>query len=86
MSTATQPGCSPIGLLADVGKPVWCATCGVETTFAHDHRDDNSGLDDGPPINPPRRKPAPKSPAEVAAIRAVAWTTRRRKYGGRGHR
>ena len=25
-----------------------CPVCGVETTFQHDHKPDNTGLDDGP--------------------------------------
>jgi hypothetical protein len=33
-----------------------------------------------------RRKPAPKPPEELTAIRAKAWATRRAKYGERGHR
>ncbi len=39
-----------------------------------------------PRYRPPRRKPEPKSPEQLAAIRAVAWETRRAKYGSRGHR
>lgn len=31
------------------------------------------------PGEEPRKKPAPKSPEELAAIRAKAWETRRRK-------
>lgn len=46
------------------------------------------GLDCGVwlPGEAPRRKPAPKPPAVIAAIRARAWATRRVKYGPRGHR
>lgn len=62
-----------------------CPVCGGALTWQHDHRDDNTGLDDGPPVNPERRKPAPKSAEEYAAIRARAWATRRQKYGERGH-
>lgn len=52
-----------------------------------DSRPDDSGLDDGPllPGQAPRRKPPPKSPAELADIRARAWATRRAKYGPAGH-
>lgn len=62
-----------------------CAHCGSETSQPHDHRPDNSGLDDGPPLDPPRKKPVPKSREELADIRARAWKTRRNKYGERGH-
>jgi hypothetical protein len=63
-----------------------CLTCGGALTWQHDHRDDNTGLDDGPPLNPPRRKPSPKSADETSDIRARAWATRREKYGQYGHR
>ena len=64
----------------------YCATCGGQLTWKHDHKPDLSGLDDGPPLNPPRKKPALKSAEEVAAIRARAWATRREKLGPSGHR
>lgn len=63
-----------------------CAICGGLLTWKHDHRADNSGLDDGPPLNPPRKKPAAKSAEETRAIRMRAWATRRQKYGKHGHR
>lgn len=63
-----------------------CATCGQPTGFEHDHRPDLTGIDDGPPLHPARKKPAPKSPEEMRDIRARAWATRRAKYGERGHR
>lgn len=63
-----------------------CRVCGAALTWEHDHRGDNTGLDDGPIINPPRKRPAPKSPDALSAIRKRAWKTRRAKYGGRGHR
>ncbi len=63
-----------------------CEICGCETAFAHDHRADNSGLDDGPPLHAPRKKPAPKSADEMREIRAKAWATRREKWGKYGHR
>lgn len=63
-----------------------CEHCGGALTWAHDHRADNSGLDDGPPLREPRKKPAPKSAAIVRSIRARAWATRRKKYGQYGHR
>ena len=44
---------------------------------------DGRGLDCGPDQR--RRKPAPKSAAEMAEIRARAWETRRAKYGAKGH-
>lgn len=62
-----------------------CPVCGAALAWAHDHRDDLSGLDDGPPL-PQRRRPPPKPAAETAAIRAQAWATRRARYGARGHR
>ena len=63
-----------------------CDICCGELTWNHDHRADNSGLDDGPPLDTPRKKAAPKSAEKTAAIRARAWATRREKYGQRGHR
>jgi hypothetical protein len=63
-----------------------CEICGVELTFEHDHRPDNTGLDDGPLLRLPRKKTAPKSSDEARAIRAQAWETRRAKYGQHGHR
>lgn len=73
--------------MTDPAKIAICPTCGGEESFPHDHRPDNSGLDDGPwlPGRAPRRKPTPKSPEVIAAIRARAWETRRAKYGERGH-
>lgn len=46
------------------------------------------GLDCGVylPGQAPRKKPEPKSPKEMAEIRARAWATRREKYGRYGHR
>lgn len=45
------------------------------------------GLDCGPylPGRAPRKRPAPKSPELVKAIRKIAWATRRAKYGEKGH-
>lgn len=65
-----------------------CEKCGGALTWQHDHRPDLSGLDDGPylPGHAPRKKPAPKSAAEIHDIRARAWATRRQKYGQWGHR
>jgi len=63
-----------------------CDQCGGLLTWVHDHRSDNTGLDDGPLLNPPRKKPAPKPADETAEIRARAWETRRQKYGQGGHR
>jgi len=39
----------------------------------------STGLDDGPylPGKAPRKAPTPKTPEELKAIRAKAWTTRR---------
>ena len=63
-----------------------CETCGCETTFVHDHRADNSGLDDGPPLHSERKKAAPKPTEETREIRLRAWATRREKWGKYGHR
>lgn len=63
-----------------------CDVCGGPLTWAHDHKSDNTGLDDGPLIRQPRRKPTPKPSDELKAIRARAWTTRRERYGSHGHR
>lgn len=53
-----------------------------------DHKPDLTGLDDGPwlPGRVPRKRPAPKSPEEMADIRTKAWATRRALYGAGGHR
>lgn len=67
--------------MTDIG---FCPICGGLLAWAHDHRDDYSGLDDGPPLIE-RKKPEPKSAEETARIRAQAWETRRKKYGERGH-
>jgi hypothetical protein len=63
-----------------------CPTCGGALTWQHDHREDNTGLDDGPPLHPPRRKAQPKGADETREIRRRAWATRREKYGQYGHR
>ena len=65
--------------------PYFCDLCGIEATFMHDHKPDNTGVDDGPDLNRPRKKAAPKLPAVTAEIRARAWATRRAKYGVHGH-
>ena len=62
-----------------------CGVCGGGMDWTHDHRQDNSGLDDGPPL-PARKKMERKAPDEYRAIRARAWATRRAKYGHHGHR
>jgi hypothetical protein len=63
-----------------------CEVCGVTLRWDHDHRPDNSGLDDGPEIRPARKKAAPKPSDEIKSIRDRAWATRRQKYGEHGHR
>ena len=65
-----------------------CETCGGQMTWKHDHKVDQSGLDDGPwlPGHAPRKKMEPKPADEVRGIRARAWATRREKYGQHGHR
>lgn len=64
-----------------------CLICGGLLTFDHDHKPDQSGLDDGPPIERPyTRRAPPKTPEELTEIRARAWKTRRAKYGRHGHR
>lgn len=63
-----------------------CETCGAETDFAHEHKADLSGLDDGPylPGRVPRKKRA-VDPGTFSAERRRAWETRRAKYGPKGH-
>lgn len=71
----------------DAGAPL-CAVCGVVLAHEHDHKPDQSGLHDGPwlPGHAPRKRPDPKPPEEVRAIRLRAWKTRREKLGPCGHR
>ena len=71
----------------DAGAPI-CTTCGGVIVFSHDHRPDETGLDDGPwiPGCAPRKKPTPKPAEETRDIRVRAWATRREKYGKSGHR
>lgn len=71
---------------ADLIARVECPNCGGDLSWAHDHRADNSGLDDGPPLNPPRKRPTPKTAEQFRKIRKQAWQTRREKYGQYGHR
>lgn len=63
-----------------------CAICGGAMTWQHDHRADNRGLDDGPPLRAVRKRAEPKPVDEIRTIRARAWETRRQKYGQQGHR
>lgn len=64
-----------------------CPVCSMPLHFEHDHKPDQSGLDDGPPLGRTYTKRAPqKTPEELAEIRARAWATRRKKYGQHGHR
>lgn len=72
--------------IRETPAPLPCPFCGGALTWVHDHRPDNTGLDDGPPLQWPRKKPPPKSIAEIHAIRVKAWATRRQKYGQQGHR
>lgn len=67
---------------------VICDVCGMDQSWLHDHKPNNSGLDDGPylPGCAPRKKPKPKPADEVSATRKRAWATRRAKYGKHGHR
>lgn len=37
------------------------------------------------PGHGPRKKPKPKTPEQLAEIRAKAWATRRKKYGPNGN-
>ena len=77
--------CSAFGYCRQLNFPP-CENCGSPLAWTHDHKPDNSGLDDGPPLDPPRKKAVPKSAEETAGIRARAWATRREKYGQYGHR
>ena len=65
-----------------------CLTTAADDAAPLDRRPDLTGLDDGPylPGQGPRKQPAPKSPEELAEIRAKAWATRRKAYGPQGHR
>lgn len=67
---------------------VICDVCGMDQSWLHDHKPDQSGLDDGPPLpgHAPRKKMTPKPADEVRNIRARAWATRREKYGRYGHK
>jgi len=71
-----------------MADPPLCPICWQPLTWTHDHQPDQSGLDDGPPLPgcAPRKKPKPKSSAEMREIRSRAWTTRRAQYGQKGHR
>lgn len=64
----------------------YCEICHAPLTFAHDHKADKSGLDDGPWLDEVRKRAAPKPPEIMAEIRHRAWATRRAKYGRFGHR
>lgn len=64
----------------------YCTICGCELSWKHDHKPDNTGLDDGPPLYTERKKPVPKSADEMREIRSRAWATRRAMHGERGHR
>lgn len=66
--------------------PTICSVCGAALTWKHDHKANKTGLDDGPPLRTPRKKPPAKGRNELNDIRARAWATRRQKYGPRGHR
>lgn len=64
------------------GESLRCAICGGPQKYKHDHKADNSGLDDGPPLKSERpytRRLPLKSADELAAIRKRAWETRRGK-------
>lgn len=81
--------CAHIEMLqraSDDGAPYCEVCCGI-LAFDHDHRPDETGLDDGPwlPGRAPRKNPIQKSPEELTEIRRRAWATRRAKYGGIGH-
>lgn len=68
------------------GYPL-CDVCTMPLSWEHDHKPDQSGLDDGPPLGRQYVKRAPaKSPEEMKAIRAKAWATRRANYGPCGNR
>lgn len=71
--------------MADVVEVMACPVCGAEATFAHDHRYDQSGLDDGPLIKTPSKPTKRKTARAMKEIRRKAWETRRGKYGEAGH-
>ena len=63
-----------------------CLICFGELTWKHDHKPDNTGLDDGPPIERERKPYTLKPGTDIKEVRRKAWATRRKKYGPRGHR
>lgn len=64
--------------------PACALNCDGRFPAVPDCRPDLTGLDDGPDL-PARKRPPAKTAAELAAIRARAWATRRARYGERGH-
>lgn len=64
---------------AEANLAPYCTVCGGVLAHPHDHREDETGLDDGPwiPSKAPRKKAAPKTAEEMKVIRAKAWATRR---------
>ena len=83
-SDLTTKAAEWVGLVMTSVEKV-CEQCVGLLAWRHDHRPDNSGLDDGPAL-PARKRPAPKPADEIRDIRARAWATRRLKYGQHGHR
>ncbi len=65
-----------------------CPVCFMAEAWKHDHKQDKTGLDDGPYLDGmrPRKKMEPKPASIVSEIRKRAWDTRRQKYGVAGHR
>lgn len=75
-----------MGTMSKMDEPDICPICWLPLTWKHDHKSDNSGLDDGPEIRKDRKKYAAPSPEAARDARARAWATRREQYGPRGHR
>jgi hypothetical protein len=66
------------------GAP-YCQICAGVLAHPHDHREDETGLDDGPWMlgRSPRKKAALKTAEEMKVIRAKAWATRRASIGAK---
>lgn len=87
IEAATREGDAEVGAGFESIPIPRCLTCGAPG-LEHDHKPDNSGLDDGPylPGHAPRKAMGAKTPEEKRATRTRAWATRRKKYGPHGHR
>lgn len=66
----------------------FCEICGAALSWLHDHKDDFSGIDDGPYREKKidLRLAKNSDPDAVSKARKSAWITRRTRYGEAGHR